>query len=131
VAPAGPAAGPAAPPVPNPPRVDPYAPQQVPGAPTYYPPAYPARTTTTDGLAVAALVTGIVGAFLAFFYALGFLPALAAIITGHIAQRRKNTPKGFWVAGLICGYVGLAISLVWIAAIIVFIVFAASNPSDF
>lgn len=117
----------------GPPRVPvvPQAPPAPPAAPAYYAPTHYAQPTAApSGLAIASLVTGIVGAFFGFLYGIGFLSALAAVITGHIAQRRKYGPRGFWIAGLVCGYVGLALSLIWLIALIGLIIFAVTNPSD-
>jgi hypothetical protein len=57
------------------------------------------------------MVCGIVGLVLSFFL-FGFLPALAAVILGHIGMKREPTAKGFSLTGLITGYAGLALSLV-------------------
>jgi hypothetical protein len=76
-------------------------------------------------------VTGIVGAFFSLFYGLGLFPSIAAVITGHLARKRQPYARGFWIAGLITGYVGLGISLLWIIGIIVFFVFVATNPGYF
>jgi hypothetical protein len=134
---------------PPPPYVDPYA--QVtpppPPAPAYVPagysapgyaPAYQAGYYAAPqpprGLAIAALITGIGGAFFSFAYGLGLFPSIAAIITGHLARKRQPHAAGMALAGLICGYVGLALSLLVILGIIFFVVFVVSNPtynSDF
>ncbi|QYH35390.1 hypothetical protein [Salinibacterium sp. M195] len=65
-----------------------------------------------QGLAIAAMVTGIVAVLLAFM-SLGFLPGVAAIILGHVAQKKQNYARPFWITGLITGYVATAISLIW------------------
>jgi hypothetical protein len=57
------------------------------------------------------MVTGIGGLLLSLFGA-GFLPALAAVIIGHLAVKRQPHAKAFWLTGLITGYVGIAISLI-------------------
>ena len=41
----------------------------------------------------------------------GFFPALAAVITGHLAMKRQPAARGFWITGLITGYIGLAIGI--------------------
>lgn len=58
------------------------------------------------------MTTGIVGAFLSLF-SLGFLPALAGVITGHIASKRQPQAKPLWLTGVITGYVGIGLSLLW------------------
>jgi hypothetical protein len=120
---------------PAPPIVDPYA-QAAPLPPTYaqagYQPVYQAgyygAPQPPKGLSIASMILGIVGAFFSLFYGFGLFPAIAAVITGHIARRRQPHAKGFWLAGLITGYVGLGISLLWIIGIIIFIAYFASHP---
>ena len=73
------------------------------------------------GLSVTSLVLGCIGVVLTIVY-LGFFPALAAVITGHMAQRRQPAAKAFWMTGLITGYLSLVLStilVVWIVAIFV------------
>jgi hypothetical protein len=63
-----------------------------------------------QGLAIASLVCGIAGVVL-FFSGIGFLPALAGVILGHIAQKRQPYARGLWLTGLITGYIGVALGL--------------------
>jgi hypothetical protein len=109
---------------PAPPIVDPYAapPAYAPAAyaPGYYAPQPP------KGLAIASLITGIAGVFFSLFDGLGFLPSLAGVITGHLARKRQPYARGMWLAGMICGYIGLGISLIWIIVLIVIVVVAIS-----
>lgn len=70
------------------------------------------------GLSIASLVTGISGAVLTLG-GLGFLPSLAAVITGHLARTRNPEARAFWIAGLVLGYVGLALSVLIVIVVIV------------
>ena len=82
-----------------------------------------------NGLSLTALILGCASVLLTFVY-LGFLPALAAVIIGHIAQRRQPGAKILWLTGLITGYLSLVVSVVfggWIAWIFIQ-AFAAINP---
>ena len=60
------------------------------------------------GLSIASLCCGI-----AAFIGLGFflLPQLAAVILGHMALKREPSGKGMAIAGLVLGYVGIALAL--------------------
>ena len=86
----------------------PYPPYQ--GPYPYYPPAPP-----TNGLAIASLVCGV-GAFV---IGLSFIPA---IICGHIARgqirRTGERGGGMALAGLILGYVGGALFIVLVLALV-------------
>jgi Domain of unknown function (DUF4190) len=77
-------------------------------------PGYPPGQT--NGLAVAALVCGIAQIF---FWVLAGIPA---IILGHVARSRiRQTGEqgaGMALAGLILGYVGLALAIIFIILII-------------
>jgi type IV pilus assembly protein PilA len=76
-----------------------------------YPPQY--APDPAQGLSIASMVTGIVGVLFFFFPA-----ALAAVIMGHIAQKKEPRAKGFWITGLITGYVGLVVGIIVVLAAI-------------
>ncbi len=125
------------PPPPVPPTVDPYAASTPPppayGAPAYapaYQPGYYGAPQPPKGLSIASMVTGIVGVFFSLAYGLGLFPSVAAIITGHMAQKRQPNAKGFWIAGLVTGYVGLVLSLVGVGLLIFVIVIAVTAAND-
>jgi hypothetical protein len=85
----------------------PQAPPQYPGGP-FPPPPVQQQPTGGSGLAVAALVLGIVG--------FCFLPcAIAAIVCGIIAITRASsgraTGKGMAIAGLVLGLLGIVLSV--------------------
>ena len=81
-----------------------------PGTPfnAYGQPAYYGVPPEPKGLSIASLCCGI-----AAFVGLGFflLPQLAAVILGHMALRREPAGKGMAIAGLVLGYVGIALAL--------------------
>ncbi|MEP6478184.1 MAG: DUF4190 domain-containing protein [Rhodoglobus sp.] len=118
-APPAPAAAPAASATlapPAPPHAQPVANPY--GAPAAYAgaPAGPSQ-----GLSITSMVLGILG-ILSSFIGVGFLPALAAVITGHLAQKQQPHAKPFWLTGIITGYIGIAISV--ISVILLIVVFA-------
>ena len=115
------------PPVAPPARPDPYAAPPVqtgayaqPGAYAQQPgPAQPGYAAYTpmpagppQGLSLASMITGIAAVLLSFG-SLGFLPAVAAVILGHLGQRRQPYARPFWLTGLVTGYIALGISLIW------------------
>lgn len=79
--------------------------------------AYQAAPALPKGLSITSMVTGIVGVVFGWVWGIGFLPALAGVIFGHIAQRREPHGKGFWLTGIITGYVGVGIALIWVLII--------------
>jgi len=72
-------------------------------------------TPQTNGLAIAALICGIVGLCT-------FLPSIAAIITGAIGLKKPGS-RGITIAGLVLGIVGV---LFWVAYLAI-VLFAIST----
>ncbi|MCU1471590.1 MAG: hypothetical protein JWQ39_2739 [Glaciihabitans sp.] len=77
------------------------------------------------------MVLGIVGVVFSLFYGLGLFPAIAAVITGHIASRKQKHAKAFWLTGIITGYAGLAICLIVIVVVAALIVFATNSVNSY
>jgi hypothetical protein len=77
------------------------------GVMPYQPGYYPALNTPTSGLAIGALVCGILEIF-----TLGFA-AIPAVILGHLARtqirRTGERGDGMAIAGLVLGYLGIGI----------------------
>lgn len=140
---------PAVPPVPpeTPPAASPYAPPAAEAAPAYpaAPPTYtpaspqnpygsapngyaPGGVAPSRGLSIASMILGIVGILGSGF---GLLVSIAAVITGHMAQRRQPYARGFWLTGLITGYVGILFGLIVTAFIIFGIILALSDNSGY
>lgn len=70
----------------------------------------PAPTTTsTNGLAIASLITSLVGL------------SLLGVIFGHVALKKIGTTgeggKGLATAGLVIGYLGLVVGLLFVLVI--------------
>jgi Domain of unknown function (DUF4190) len=138
VQPAGPVAPPppippVAPPVPDPYSATPppaYAPAYAPASQGAYQGTYYGAPQPPKGLAIASMVLGIAGVFFSLWYGLGLFPSIAAIITGHMAQKRQPHAKGFWIAGLVTGYVGLLLSLIGVGLLVVVIVVATNATNN-
>ena len=73
------------------------------GQPGYY--GVPAEP---KGLSIASLCCGI-AALVGFGFFL--LPQIAAVILGHMALTREPAGRGMAIAGLVLGYVGIAITI--------------------
>lgn len=104
-------------------------PASIPVAPPRpYPPA-PYGPATTSGLAVAALVCGV-GQIM--FWGVG---AIAAIVLGHIARsqirRTGQQGAGMALAGLILGYIGLGLTVLFVLLVIGLIAAAGSGSYSY
>jgi hypothetical protein len=97
-----------------------------PGTPfnAYGQPAYYGVPPEPKGLSIASLCSGI-----ATFLGLGsfLLPQLAAVILGHMALKREPSGKGMAIAGLVLGYVGIALTILVIVLIAVGLAIGGSS----
>jgi hypothetical protein len=101
----------------------PAAPPPMPGAPAMAP------VSASNGLAVAALVVGIVSLVLFFIPGFAFLLGIVAIVLGALGIARANKmagkQRGVAIAGLVCGAVGIIVNVLFI----VLIVNVANDPN--
>jgi hypothetical protein len=74
----------------------------------YGQPAYYGAPPSPKSLSIASMCCGI-AALVGFGFFL--LPQLAAVILGHMALRREPAGRGMAIAGLVMGYVGIAVTI--------------------
>ncbi len=73
----------------------------------------------TSVMAIVSLVTGIVGIVCCICYGLGGLFGIAALVTGFLGRKEiaesggQKKGQGLALAGMICGGIGLVLSIVW------------------
>ena len=89
----------------------------------YGEPSYYGMPPEPKSLSIASLCCGI-----AVFLGLGIfiLPQIAAVVLGHLAYLREPAGRGLATAGLVLGYLGLALTAIVLTFIVVAI-FAAAN----
>ncbi|MEC5179869.1 DUF4190 domain-containing protein [Arthrobacter sp. CG_A4] len=101
-----------------------------PGSPfnAYGQPAYYGLPPEPKSLSIASLCCGI-----AVFVGPGFflLPQLAAVILGHMALRREPAGRGMASAGLVLGYVGIALTVMVIVLIALVLAMGASGGTAY
>lgn len=99
-----------------------------PGSGVPYAPPVAGAPARTPILGILSLIAGIVGFVFGW---IGVVPIvgpilampvpIAAVVLGFIARKKEDGPKGFWLAGIILGFVTIAFALimlfVWIALI--------------
>ncbi len=119
----------------------PESPYQPPARPSVPPPASPYQAPlapppvspySTGGpqkpptvLSLLALIFGIIGIPISCCYGAGLLFSLAGVVLGHLGLKREQA-RGMALGGLITGYVGLGVVLVWIVIGIGIVLFAVT-----
>ena len=129
---------------PPPPAQNPYAQQQQPAAygqqpygqqpygqqPYGQPAPYGAYAAAPPkGLSIASLICGI-GAVVTIgvLTPLGFLAGLAAVILGFVAKKNQPYAKGFWLTGIITGFVTVGLSVIFLIGLIIwFVIYGATS----
>jgi len=97
--------------------------------PDFQQPSPPMYVPQTSTLAIISLIAGILGW-------IGFLVIgpIVAVITGHMAKNEiaksggQMTGSGMATAGLILGYVNLALSILGLCAVFAFLLIGIGTP---
>jgi hypothetical protein len=92
----------------------------------YGQPSYYGAAPQPKGLSIASLCCGI-----AVYMGFGvfILPQLAAVILGHMALRREPSGRGFAIAGLVMGYLGLALTVLAIVGLAILASLASTSST--
>jgi hypothetical protein len=86
-------------------------------------PVAPAPPAT---LSITSMILSISG-FLLLSIGIGLFASIAGVITGHIARKREPHARGFWLTGIIAGWIGVGLAvLVLLAIIVAFLVAGAA-----
>ena len=84
----------------------------------------PAPTPT---LSIISMIVGILGLLIGFVGG-GLLFSVGGAVLGHLGRRKEPAARGFWLTGLITGYVGILVNVVVIIVwIVVFFALAAGD----
>ena len=83
----------------------------------------------TPNLSIISMIVGILGLLIGFVGG-GLLFSVGGVVLGHLGQRKEPAARGFWLTGLITGYVGILINIVVIIIWIVFFIAVASNGDN-
>lgn len=97
----------------------------------YYPPA-----RRTNGMAIASMVTSIVGLVMIACYGIpGLIMGPIGAILGHVARKKikesGEAGEGMALAGVIIGWITTGLAVLGIAAIVALIIYTENHPSRF
>lgn len=109
---------------------------QPPVTPPAAPPAYgtPAEAKPPTILSLLSMIGGIAGLVLSCCFGAGLIFAIAGIVLGHLAPSREPAGRGMAKTGLITGYIGAALSVIFLIlamvapALLAFLPFMAGVP---
>ncbi|MEV4413585.1 DUF4190 domain-containing protein [Catellatospora sp. NPDC049609] len=98
-----------------------------------YPPHPYALGRRTNGMAIASMVTALLGLATICLYGIPtFVLGPTGAIMGHITRRRIRTTgeegDGMALAGIIIGWVGTGLAVMWLAVIVFLVVWSAEHP---
>lgn len=90
----------------------------------------------SNGMATASLVLGIISVVLSFFWVIGVITGVLAIILAIVAKKKiKQDPsmggKGAATGGLVTGIIGTLISVIIVVIALMFVSAVAGGASEF
>ena len=99
--------------------------------PQYYAPGY---QPANNGLAIASMVLGIISLPMIFSCFMGLFTAVPAIIMGFISMSKINAScgmqqgKGMAIAGIACGFLSAAVTIIWIIVMLALVFVGITTP---
>jgi hypothetical protein len=91
--------------------------------------APPPMPVATNGFSIASMVLGIASVVLGCCYGIGIIPGILGVIFGFMAKKKidnsqgREKGSGFAIAGIITGFIGLFIGVIFL----IFIVYNFKN----
>jgi ABC-type branched-subunit amino acid transport system permease subunit len=95
-------------------------------APYAQPYGAPAPAAKSPVLSIISMITGILG-IVSFGW--GFIFSIAAIVLGFLGRNKEPAARGFWLTGLITGFVGIAITIIGGIILAVGVFSVINNPN--
>jgi hypothetical protein len=89
----------------------------------------PTQSNGREGMAIAALVLGIVGIPSCICYGLSIIPGILALIFGILSL--KSSRKGMAIAGIICGGVTIVLGIFFIIYLFAVVPEILANPEQY
>jgi hypothetical protein len=73
-----------------------------------------------QGLSLTSFILGLAGLLFSWIPFFGFLVSLAAVILGFIGKGKEpGAPKWMWLVGVIAGFVGILVSILFIVLVVI------------
>jgi hypothetical protein len=89
----------------------------------------PPTSNGREGMAIAALVLGIVGVVSCICYGLSIIPGVLALIFGILSI--KSSRKGMAIAGIICGAIAIILAIFFIIIMVSVYPDILANPEEY
>jgi hypothetical protein len=83
-----------------------------------------AGSTEPKTLSIISMITGIIGVVSFGWFGIA---SIAALILGYMGKKREPAAKGFWLTGIITGWVGVALMILVVGGTILLLVLGANS----
>jgi len=112
------------------PPANPYA--QAPNGAAPYGQPYSPVAAAPKTLSLIGMIAGIVGVVISLFSGgFGLIFSIGAVVLGFLGKKREPAAKGFWLTAIITGFVGIAMTVLWVIGIIIFAVVLAGADTSY